>query len=56
MMLTTSLHLGSWLRVSGALPLIPPYACVILTRTSPYLSQFYVVGRVVVFNVMDIRP
>jgi hypothetical protein len=55
MMLTISRHLGSWLRVSGALPLIPLYAIVILTRTSPHSPQLYVEGLVVVFKVIDIR-
>jgi hypothetical protein len=55
MMLTSSLHLGSWLKVSGALTLIPVYGFVILTRTSPHSSQLYVVGLVVVCNVIDIR-
>jgi hypothetical protein len=54
MMLTTSFHLGSWLRVSGALRLILPYAFMILTRTSPHSSQLYVVDLMVVFNVIDI--
>ena len=51
-MLTTRLHLGSWLRVIGALPLIPLYAFVILTRNSPESSQLHLLGLVVVFNAI----
>ena len=54
-MLTTCLLLGSWLKVSGTLPLVPLYAFVILTRTSPDYSQLRVLGLVVVFNVTVIR-
>jgi hypothetical protein len=55
MMLTTNVHLGPSLRVSGALPLIFLYVILVLTRTSPHSSQLYVLGLVVVFNVTDIR-
>jgi hypothetical protein len=55
MMLTTRQHLQSWLRVSGALPLIPLYAFVILTKTSPHSSQLHVLGLAVIFNVTDSR-
>ena len=52
-MLTTHLDLGSWLGVIGAL-LRFLYAFVILTRTSPHSSQHYVMGLVVVFNVITL--
>jgi hypothetical protein len=51
-MLTTRLHLESWLRVSGALPLSPLYAFVVLTRTSPHSSQLHLLGLVIVCNVI----
>jgi len=54
-MLTTCLHLVSWLRVSGTLPLIPLYAFVILTRTPPHYCHLHVLGLVEVINVVDIR-
>ena len=53
-MLTTRLHLGSWLGVSGTLPLIPLYAFVIFTRTS-HSCHLHVLGLVEVLNVIDIK-
>ena len=54
-MLTNGLQLGPWLRVSGALPLIPLCVIMVLIRTSPHFSQLYVLVLVIVFNVTDIR-
>jgi len=54
-MLTARLHLGYLLRLSGALPLIPLYAFMILTRNSPESSQLHVLGLMVVFNVTDMK-
>ena len=53
MMVTTRLHLQSWLRVSGALPLIRLYAFVILTKTLRHSTQLHVLGLVVIFNVTE---
>jgi hypothetical protein len=54
-MLTSHLHLGCWLRVSGASPLIPLRAFVVLTKSSPRYSQLHALDLVVVYNVIDIR-
>jgi hypothetical protein len=53
--LTTLLNLGSRLRESGTLSVIPPYAFVMSTSTSTDSSQLHVLGLVVVFHVIDIR-